>query len=153
MKMIKAALAVGMAVSLSAAAPPSTQPHVYAAGQVWEYRTRPGDEGSLLKIQKVEDLPSSAPIGPVYHISIIGLHFHGQPAGAGGIQHLPVSRVTLDASVTRLSQSRADFPSADAGIAEWRRAKGGVFTIPISQIVDVLEQMLRNAPPPGGQIG
>ena len=23
----------------------------YEAGQVWEYRTRPGEEGSLLKIQ------------------------------------------------------------------------------------------------------
>jgi hypothetical protein len=26
----------------------------YAEGQVWEYQTRPGDQGSLLKIQKIE---------------------------------------------------------------------------------------------------
>jgi hypothetical protein len=146
-KTIKAALAAGMAMALSSATPPAPQPHVYAAGQVWEYRTRPGEAGSLLKIQKVEELPSFTAEGPVYHISIIGLHLNGAGV-AGGIQHLPVFRVTLDASVTRLSHNRADFPSADEGIAEWRRAQGGVFTIPVSKILDAMEQMLRNAPPP-----
>ncbi|MEA3057295.1 MAG: hypothetical protein QOF34_110, partial [Sphingomonadales bacterium] len=95
----------------------------YQVGQVWEYRTRPEDAGSLLRIQKIEEIPASAKVGPVYHISVIGVHFGGSLAGAE-LQHLPVSRETLDASVTRLSSSKAAFPDPSAGIAEWRSAKG-----------------------------
>src|SRR5579859_1982002 len=102
--------------------------HDYAEGQVWEYHTRQGDEGSLLRIQKVEQLEK---IGPVYHISVIGVHFAHAPL-AGVLQHLPVSQATLDASVTRLSSSTATFPDPSAGIAQWRAANGGVFTIPLA---------------------
>ena len=119
------------------------QPSVdrYAVGQVWEYRTRPGDEGSLLKIQRVEPYPN-APAGDalrVYHISIIGVRL-GPEHAPTDLQHLPVSEVTLDASVTRRSESRAAFPTSDEGIAEWRAAQGGVFTISVAEIVGIVDQ-------------
>jgi hypothetical protein len=107
----------------------------YAAGQVWEYRTRPQEPESLLKIQRVEADPAGRPI---YHISLIGLHIAGLKGGEA--QHLPVSKATLDASVTRLSASTAAFPDPSEGIALWRQAKGGVFTIPVAEIVGVIEQ-------------
>lgn len=104
----------------------------YAAGQVWEYRTRPVDEGSLFKIHSVE----KALAGEVYHISLIGLGYGRGMAHGGEFGHMAVSRETLDRSVTRLSASRAAFPDATEGIAQWRAAKGGVFTIPIAEIID-----------------
>ena len=118
----------------------SPQPE-YAEGQVWEYQTRPGDEGSLLRIQKIENL-AFARQGPVYHISIIGVRFPGLPL-AGELQHAPVSRQSLDASVTRLSDSSAAFPDPSAGIAEWRAAEGGVFTVSIAKVVAFVEQTVR----------
>jgi hypothetical protein len=104
----------------------------YAAGQVWEYRTRPADEGSLLKIHSIEQ----APAGEVYHISLIGLGYGRGMAHGGEFGHMAVSRETLDKSVTRLSDSKAAFPDPTEGIAQWRGAEGGVFTISIAEIVD-----------------
>jgi hypothetical protein len=56
------------------------------------------------------------------------------------LPHFPVSQVTLDASVTHRSNSTAPFPAADEGIAQWRAAQGGVFTIPVAEIVGIADQ-------------
>ncbi|MDF7777775.1 hypothetical protein P1X14_21145 [Sphingomonas sp. AOB5] len=112
----------------------------YAVGQIWEYRNLPRDAGSLLKIQAIETDPVG---GTIYHISVTGLKIE---AGGGVLQeigHLPVSKQTLDASVTRLSPLTPDFPDAAPGIADWRKANGGVFTISVAEIVGVIEQSLR----------
>lgn len=114
----------------------------YQEGQVWEYRTRPEDSGSLLRIQSIEANPAFAKYGPIYHISVVGVHFQGA-ALSGELAHLPVSRETLDASVTRLSSASVTFPNADPGIAEWRSAQGGVFTIPLAEIISSVEQMFQ----------
>ncbi len=120
------------AVGLSGQASPVK----YEAGQVWEYRTRQQDAGSLLKVQRVEMMAQKR----VYHISVVGVHF--STSGIAGIlPHIPVSEETLDASVTKMSATRQDFPTTalDEGIEEWRKAQGGVFTIPISQIVGIVD--------------
>jgi hypothetical protein len=113
----------------------------YSERQVWEYRTRPNERGSLLKIQRIEHTGQEQ--DPVYHISIIGLQLGTDTQRA--LPHAPVSRQTLDASVTRRSDSRADFPSAEEGIAEWRAANGGVFTITVAEIAAVVEEAMRRA--------
>ena len=133
---------LGIALLALAAAPDAARadPGIqYQEGQVWEYRTRPEDTGSVLRIQKIEEGTGFAKYGPIYHISIIGVQFRDVPL-SGTLQHLPVSRETLDASVTRLSNSAATFPSAKPGIEEWRSAKGGVFTIPLAEIIGAVEQ-------------
>ena len=118
---------------LSAAAPQK-----YAEGQIWEYHTRPGDAGSLLKIQQIDNDPAFATLGPVYHISIIGFHLvtdRLRPI----MPHAPVTAAVLDASVTTLHIGVVDFPNAGAGIAEWRANKGGVFSITVAEIVGILD--------------
>lgn len=135
------------ALILAAAAPqPAPKPAVrtYAEGQVWEYRTRPGEGKSLLKIQKIETPPEDPARRPVYHISIIRLKL--APNIVGFLPHAPVSRETLDSSVTRLSRKRATFPDVRPGIAEWRRAQGGVFTVTVAAIVELLDQSTRGVP-------
>jgi hypothetical protein len=146
MKSIIALLAALTALLVGASLSAQTPAPKYVVGQVWEYKTRPQDAGSLLKIQRVETDGDR----PVYHISIIGVHFR-QPGPAGILPHLPVSDQTLDASVTRLSPTSPDFPtttSVDEGIAEWRKAEGGVFTISVAKIVDVIEQSISGPPQP-----
>jgi len=127
------------AASLVGATSAASKPR-YAEGQVWEYRTRAGDEGSLLKIQKIETGSEFAALGPVYHVSVVGVHLGG--GSAREIAHLPVSRGTLDASLTRLSRRHVDFPDVEEGIAEWRAADGGVFTISMAEIVGIVEQTI-----------
>jgi hypothetical protein len=146
--LLKSASAI-LGVALATASPAS-HPTIdrYAEGQVWEYRTRPEDKGSLLKIQKIELLPSfSEKNGPVYHVSIIGLHFTGTPL-VGALQHAPFSRASLDASVTKLSPSKATFPDVEAGIKQWRQAKGGVFTITVAEAVSFTQQVMQQQIPP-----
>ncbi|MEO5938592.1 MAG: hypothetical protein ABIQ43_06230 [Sphingomonas sp.] len=106
----------------------------YAEGQIWEYKTRLQDTRSLLKIQRIED---GGTRGKIYHISIVGIVIGGN---ATVLTHSPVSRAALDASVTRLSDAKLDWPDPTEGIAEWRAAKGGVFTIPVAEIADITEK-------------
>ena len=114
----------------------------YAEGQVWSYQARPQDQGSLLKIQRIEQ---NAKRGPIYHISIIGLSFAGKLDGV--LAHAPVSRAALDASVTTLAASSAAWPDAAPGIAQWRSARGGVFTISVAAIVQSIDDATANKGP------
>jgi hypothetical protein len=123
-------LLFGALISIGAA------PSSYAEGQVWQYKTRPQDAGSLLKIQKIE----ASPTGTIYHISLIGIHI--LPGESSVLHHAPVSQQTLDASVTRRVSDPGTFPDASNGIAEWRRARGGVYTISVAQIAELISQTL-----------
>ena len=105
----------------------------YAEGQVWPYRTRRGEEQSLVKIQLVErDLLTTE---EVFHISIIGLKWRH----ADALEHAPVSRDTLDQSVTQQVSDSGQFPTSEEGIAEWKRAKGGVYTVSLAEIAELGE--------------
>jgi hypothetical protein len=148
MTLFAAALAALGADPVAAATAPAQRP-AYAEGQVWEYRTRPQDAGSLVRIQKVELWPKGEHAAPIYHVSVVGLRFDAPQLSAGAIEHLPVSRETLDASVTRLAadQSASGFPSAEEGMAEWRAANGGVFTITLAEIVQLLESTVAGSAP------
>jgi hypothetical protein len=137
---VLATLAMAAAGAVAAAQPLPN----YAEGQVWEYRTRPSEEASRLKIQRIERDGEAAALGPVYHISITGVNVG--PNIGPVLPHLPVSRETLEGSVTRLADDQnAAFPSADPGIAEWRQARGGVFTISVAAILDTVEEAMRRA--------
>lgn len=141
---LRAALAFVMFVGAGATSL-SAKANDYAEGQVWEYRTRPEDRGSLLKIQKIDTYPSRTEHRIIYHLSIIGVHL-SDPAVAREISHVPVSRETLDDSVTRPGRATTPFPDAREGIAEWKVANGGVFTTPVAQIITVVEDTMRKMP-------
>ncbi len=110
----------------------------YAAGQVWQYRTRAGDEGSLVKIVKIETDPAFFDGEPVFHITVIGVHV-GSVRHVVAIAHLPVSKETLDKSLTTVVDSKEYFPDPAPGIQQWREVKGGVFTASIAEIVQITD--------------
>ena len=103
----------------------------YVEGQVWEYRTRRGEERSLVKIQRIENNPETN--APIFHVSLVGLRWKGGNA----LAHAPVSQNTLDMSVTQLTADQGQFLAADVGIAEWRRAKGGVYSVSLAEIAQM----------------
>lgn len=130
--MLARVLAIGAFIVLTG----FSEPDRYAAGQIWEYRTRPSDDGSLLKVQRVEN---HEVLGTVYHISVIGIRFRN-PDMHPELPHTPVSRETLNASVTELSTQIPVFPEPEDGIAQWRADDGGVFTIPVADIVEIVDR-------------
>jgi hypothetical protein len=144
--MIKALFALAMMLGLPGQLSAQAPAPRYAEGQVWEYRTRPGEEGSLLRIQRVEPWPAGDAVGRVYHISVIGVRIGGGIV-QGEMPHLPVSRETLDASVTRLSTRPDAFPSPEEGIATWREAQGGVFDVPVAEILGFVDRMMQSRQP------
>lgn len=120
------------------------KPSKYAVGQVWHYKTRPGEDSSLIYIGKIDtDQRQSS----IYSISVRGLQMKTPSLGTGPHEHLPhspVSRDALDMSVTE----RADRPFDTSGFADaykyWKTEfdaeRAGVFTISVAQIITALEQ-------------
>jgi hypothetical protein len=118
----------------------------FSEGQVWQYRTRPHEASSTVQICKVESDPK---LGEVFHISIRDLRIKNPraPGGfTGEMQHAPVSRQTLQASVTKLVGTSPVGSGYREGYATWRKAfeqgNAGVFSVPVAEIVGGIESAL-----------
>jgi hypothetical protein len=134
------------ALSLAGASPAETP--AFAVGQHWSYDTREEDPKSTLIVGRVEELPGQR---LVVHISVIDLNLHG-PDGMvmSVVAHVPISAEALRKSV---KQEVPPVPSPDefaGGYETWRRAKGGVYTIPVREVIETIERTV-NAPAPQGQ--
>lgn len=121
------------------------QEQKYGIGQAWNYQTREGEEGSYVTIALVEEHEK---FGTIYHISIEQVSFRN-PNSPTGIQsrlpHAPVTSRTLDDSVTTLITDQVNLlPDISIGYGQWRDAKGGVFTIPVKDIVKFIEEVVNS---------
>ena len=134
---MRRAFAIGLALLALPAGAAEPAAAEYAVGQVWSYQIRPADQGSLLRIAAIEE----SPVGAIYHVSLVGIKLTCRD-DATEVAHLPVSAQTLRQSLTAPSSSATEFPAAEEGIAEWRMAEGGVFTISVAEIANVLEQSI-----------
>lgn len=121
----------------------------YSVGQEWNYKTRPTEKSSILKILKIEEYPKT---GKVIHISIRGLKMKNpsSPTGlAEYISHLPISEEALNKSVTNHLKNetgkRPDSIEMD-GYSYWKKefdnGNAGIFTIPVSEIVSTMEKSI-----------
>jgi hypothetical protein len=114
----------------------------FAVGQVWSLRP-PAHPGARILIGRIE--------GSTIHISLWGVpapfpeatDVVGSPLVAS---HLPITATALLESVDHIV---ADNPPSNLGFEEgyqtWRReANGGVFTLTVPQIVEVIYETIRN---------
>src|SRR5262245_21445327 len=115
----------------------------FSEGQVWAYKTRPGEEKSTLLINKVESHPK---LGRIFHISVSGVRLKNARVPGGvttELPHVPVSQATLEKSVTKLLRTSKPNPAYIEGYKEWKRAfddgKAGIFTISVAEIVDSVQ--------------
>ena len=115
----------------------------FAPGQVWRYATRAGEEHSRVHILRVETFPK---IGDVVHIAITNVF-----DAANTISHVPVSAEALERSGLSFEARSGSPPDWEEGYAIWREefdaGNAGVFSIPVAEIVDVMEQALRHGTP------
>lgn len=118
----------------------------YQVGQVWAYKTRKAESNSRLYIVKVD---SDAKLKTIYHIYIDKVAIKNPYIRDGGIQnvlpHAPVSKATLDASVTQLISVKASpLPDITEGYKAWKdeysKGEAGVFTISVSDILKYIEK-------------
>ena len=121
---------------------------VYKEGQYWAYDARDQDEGAYVLINKIE---SHEKLGKIFHISFFNVKVKN-PMISGGfskeVPHSPVSKETLDKSVTRLLGTKPENPDYLGGYKTWKEAfdagKAGVFTIELREIVDGVEQAINH---------
>lgn len=144
--MKKAVLAITLLLSLAAAPAVAA---TFEEGQIWRYQTRPGEEASRLFIARID---RGIGTQTIYHIYLDGLKLKN-PLYEGGVQdhlpHAPVTRQSLETSVTELLEENATMPDIAEGYAAWllafEKGQAGVFTLPVNQIVQHIEDAFAQA--------
>lgn len=120
--------------------------HTYCSGQVWHYRTRPGEEQSLLHIVRTETHAGKT----IFHIALSGLNMrnpHTETGRQTELPHLPVSEHNLHQSLIEPSSAARSIPSDFAeAYACWKTAFGageaGVFDLSPAEIVAYVEETI-----------
>lgn len=124
---------------------PAGQPGKYQVGQRWSIKGRPKDPQPEIVIGRIDQ----GPRGDIVHVSVLGVRIANphSPAGVNTeVPHLPMDAAALDASVIALQGTGKTADNFEEGYAEWRKAEGGAFTIPLAECLDVLEKALASAP-------
>lgn len=136
-------------LGMSAHAQTATSPvPSFAPGQVWSLKSTPPTTAKVV-IGRIEDWNNKV----VVHVSIVDIPAPKTSPGSGrstNIGHMPFERSALANSVDRLLATNATLePNFESGYAQWKDAKGGIFTISVPQAIEAVFQVLeRNAPKP-----
>jgi hypothetical protein len=124
----------------------NAQARDFEAGQLWSYHARPGDDASLILIDLVESVPK---LGAVYHISVLRVHlpsWKDSSRAETDLPHFPVLKEALEKSVIAHVGDRAPLDAYRTGYNTWRAAfddgRAGAFTIPIAEVVSIVETTL-----------
>ncbi len=116
-------------------------------GDIWEYKTRAGEEGSRLTVLKVDSSPE---LGAIVHIAVDNLTWRDcqDNAVAESIPHMPFARKAVDASVTRRIGTTQSIPDYKPGYKLWKEdySKGhaGIYVIEVQNAVSVAETNWRS---------
>jgi len=134
--------ALGAAGSALAITPPQPLPHL-EVGQMWTIRDVP--EHTRLVVARTEAE------GTIVHISVFNVDVPASalgPASAITMAHLPFARSALAGSVLLLLGTGARPADAfEDGYAQWKNAKGGVFTLSVKEVIDALIDIRSKAKP------
>ncbi|MCW5714886.1 MAG: hypothetical protein KIT43_10280 [Bauldia sp.] len=124
---------IGLGLLAPALAMPARAQVTFVPGQVWSVRDMP--EATQLIIGRVERFGTTTAV----HVSIVGVPVPIDWPGPGGttqVAHMPFDADALAASVEQLiGTDGTALPNFQDGYAEWRRARGGVFTISVAEAV------------------
>lgn len=126
--------------------PASAQSTAFEAGQVWTLKP-PMHADARIRVGRIENG------GATVHISLWGVPISdpsisdvlNSPLVAG---HLPITAEALSASVDRLvDEAPPENLDFENGYEVWRQDKGGVFTLTVPEIVEVMLQTIRTGQP------
>jgi hypothetical protein len=114
----------------------------FKVGQVWKYKTRPGEEASTLVILKVETAPGWS---TVVHVGVVGVKIASPQGIKDNISHLPFDEAAVKASVTSKISDNGKLTDFHEGYDLWREDKGGVFTVSVAEAVSFVEKALNTS--------
>ena len=114
----------------------------FEPGQIWTYKTRPGERPSRLTILRIEPYRDDTAV----HVQVSGLRIRN-PAAPDGlstyITHIPFAERAVNASVLRLVAQGQRLPDFEDGYNEWRRqseaGRAGIFETSIAEAIDGIE--------------
>ena len=115
-----------------------------APGQVWIYDTREGEETSRAIILLIEH---GTRHGDIAHIALRNVRISNpgrQPPVIDVVGHLPIAEEHARASL-RVLEGAGPVPEFRDGYQQWKDDQGGVWTIPLKEVVSALEQALASA--------
>ena len=124
----------------------------FEPGQVWRMKGRPQDPEPLVLILASVESPV---LGTVWSVAIAGVSIPNART-KDGIQemlpHAPVTQSVLEEGVIDLVADDgplADDPDFEESYWQWRepfdRGEAGVFTVPLTEILDIVEQAIRSS--------
>jgi hypothetical protein len=124
---------------------PAGQSGKYKVGQRWSIKGRSEDPQPTIVIGRIDGTPH----GEVVHVSVFGVRVANSHSPGGvneELPHLPLATAALDSSVIALQGTGKTADDFEKGYAEWHKAEGGSFTVPIAECLDILEKTLASAP-------
>lgn len=120
----------------------------FVVGDVWEYRTRAGEEHSRLTIVRVDVSPD---LGVIIQVAVDGIKLANCNQGPepDNIPHMPFARRAFEGSVTKKIDSGHPLPSGwKDGYENWKDAysagKAGIYVISVADAVGVAEKTFQH---------
>lgn len=110
-------------------------------GQVWSYRTRKGEEHSLLTIIDIQNLSNSK----IAHVSIDGIEIKDFKTGdvlSYSISHLPIDLEILKVALREL-KFYTEISENEGYLywkAEYEKGKAGIWSIDIVEVIEMTER-------------
>jgi hypothetical protein len=114
----------------------------FHVGDVWEYKTRKGEEASRLTIVKVDQ---SGSLGKIIHVGVDHLRVLNNDGEVQfeAVPHMPFVKKALEASVTKKVASKQPLPDLQPGYDEFREAflsgHAGAYSITVAEAIKVME--------------
>jgi hypothetical protein len=129
--------------------PESKPMSMFQPGQVWTYRTRPGEENSRLVVCQVDwDIH----FGFTVHVAIDGVAIKSRFERSGlmdSVPHMPFAEEALKNSVVQMVASSAPLPAYQERYRSWKRAfddgEAMGWTVTVAECLDGLERALASA--------
>lgn len=121
----------------------------FKPGQVWRYRTRPTEQRSRIVVCRVD---SAARRGTIVHVQVTGIRIKRRTSVLGyvtAVEHLPLTRQALVASVTTLERDDQGCNDFEAPYAEWRRefvsgsSNTGIYAASVAESLDFIARARR----------
>ena len=112
-------------------------------GQIWKYKTRPGEENSTITILKIERITgeNGRPVTIVF-VQINGLKIrdiYRPDVQVDHIQPYPFHMKTLLNSLTQLVSENNKIPDFEATYNKWRGGKGAYLVVNIIKVINDFE--------------
>ncbi len=111
--------------------PPELEP-----GQIWSYKTRPGEEDSRIVILHREESDGEW-IAHVAVIDLRGFSMDGRPIET--ITHMPYAENVLQADLLELTGHMDPLPDYQKEYKVWEDEGRGMFTVPVRELLQAME--------------